>query len=267
MPNTDETQSAILKALADENRIRLIRLLSREVLNVQELCDIMDIPQPRVSRHLSVLRSMNLVNDQREGSRVYYQINELEGDLEMIADYLKGIAEQAHPDLKRLDEILQRRTTESRHFAGQRAEKWDEIGSQLHSSTAALFALAELSRSDQIFADLGTGTGLLLPILSSAAGKVYAVDHAPEMLDLARERCSKEQLENIDFIQSEIENLEEKLPESCDAVLIHFVMHQLARPQQVCEIVSHLLKPVKPMVLSGLVLTINKLNNGSAMQN
>ncbi len=249
MPNTDEIQSAILKALADENRIRLLRLLSREVLNVQELCEILELPQPRVSRHLSVLRGIGLVTDQREGSRVYYRIAQLDGEFALIAEYLGGISGQDHPDLERMEAVLRRRTRASRDFAREQAGHWDLLGRELHSSTAALLGLAEMAPRGLVLADLGAGTGLLLPVLASFAGKVYAVDHSSEMLDYARKRCAEQGAENVEFLCCGLDDLPQALPEACDCMLMHFVLHQLARPLHILRTVTKGLKPGGRLVI------------------
>lgn len=255
MRNSDEAQSAILKALADGNRIRILRLLAREVLNVQELCAILKLPQPRVSRHLSVLRGVGLVHDQREGSRVYYRLNPLDNDLGFVSGYLKAIAEQDHPDLERLDAALRQRTLASRDFAQAQATHWDELGSELHTPAAAMLAFAEMTSNDRVLADLGTGTGLLLPVLAAFARKVYAVDHAPEMLDGARERCRRQGVTNVEFLAGDVEDLGQILPGPVDGMLLHFVLHQLSRPPHILRDLTRLLRP------DGRVVIVDRLKH------
>lgn len=65
------------KALADETRLRILALL----LELGELCvcDVetgLDISQSRASRHLTMLRQAELVEDRRDGQWVYYRIAE-----------------------------------------------------------------------------------------------------------------------------------------------------------------------------------------------
>ena len=69
---SDEDHTLILKALADETRLRLVRVLQKEELNVQEICEITNLPQPKISRHLAVLKNSGLVNDRRDGTRIFY---------------------------------------------------------------------------------------------------------------------------------------------------------------------------------------------------
>lgn len=63
--------------LSDETRLRCLLLLSVEgELCVCDLSQTLDCIQPKVSRHLSLLRSSKVVVDERRGQWVYYRINE-----------------------------------------------------------------------------------------------------------------------------------------------------------------------------------------------
>ena len=239
---SDEQHSVILKSIADETRLRLIRLLSREELNVQEICDILQSPQPRISRHLSVLKQINLVKDRRDGTRAYYSLCGLSGILEDFKAYLNSVCESDHSDLKRLENTLIKRTEFSREFAGNMAEHWDEISAGLHSPLASMFSMAGLAPRGLSVADLGCGTGIMLPLLSRFASNVYAVDHSDEMLVKARKRCEQLEIENVEYIKSELVALKKKVTE-CDAMLLHFVLHQVASPQTILKDLLPVLKP------------------------
>ena len=66
----------ILRALADGTRLRLINLLLVEKeLCVCELTEALEIVQPKVSRHLAILREAALVLDRREGLWIHYRIH------------------------------------------------------------------------------------------------------------------------------------------------------------------------------------------------
>jgi ArsR family transcriptional regulator len=82
----------LFKALADENRLRIVALLSRGELCVCHLQEALQLPQPNVSRQLAILRSAGVVEDRRAGSWVYY-----------------GLREQDDPDSARQMEGLVRR--------------------------------------------------------------------------------------------------------------------------------------------------------------
>ena len=65
------------KAIADENRQRIMHLLCCEWLCVNDVVDKMDgVTQPTVSHHLAVLREAGLVHVRRDGRQVYYSLNQ-----------------------------------------------------------------------------------------------------------------------------------------------------------------------------------------------
>ncbi len=63
--------------LSDETRLRCLLLLQKEKeLCVCEFSHILESIQPKISRHLSLLRISGLVLDERRGQWVYYRLNE-----------------------------------------------------------------------------------------------------------------------------------------------------------------------------------------------
>ncbi|MBL7130143.1 MAG: metalloregulator ArsR/SmtB family transcription factor [Candidatus Omnitrophica bacterium] len=64
----------ILKSLADDTRLRIINLLSKEELIVSDLCRILKKSQPSISKHLMRLRLTGILGDRREGINVYYYL-------------------------------------------------------------------------------------------------------------------------------------------------------------------------------------------------
>ena len=65
----------IFKALSDETRIRLLKLLCERELCVCELMQALDITQSRVSRNMGILKEAGLVKDRRDGLWVFYSLN------------------------------------------------------------------------------------------------------------------------------------------------------------------------------------------------
>ena len=64
----------LFKALADETRLRILRLLSERSLCVCELTDILGLEQSRMSHQLKLLRDAGLVEDLRIGRWIIYRI-------------------------------------------------------------------------------------------------------------------------------------------------------------------------------------------------
>ena len=67
--------SGLLKALADDTRLRMVALLSRGELCVCHIASALDISQPNASQHLLVLRNAGVVDSRRQGSWIYYRMS------------------------------------------------------------------------------------------------------------------------------------------------------------------------------------------------
>ena len=66
----------LFKSLADETRLRICLLLQREgELCVCELTEALADSQPKISRHLTQLRSSALLLDRRQGQWIFYRLN------------------------------------------------------------------------------------------------------------------------------------------------------------------------------------------------
>ncbi len=103
----------LFKVLSDETRLRILMLLSQKELCVCEICGITELSQPNVSKHLSKLRDIGFVKDERQGQFIFYYLNSedillkkiiqnitdnlekypvLQNDLEQIVDAEKYLA-------------------------------------------------------------------------------------------------------------------------------------------------------------------------------
>lgn len=66
----------ILKALADQNRLAIIRHLGKGEACVCELLEVFSVTQPTLSHHMRILSEADLVVGRREGKWIHYSINE-----------------------------------------------------------------------------------------------------------------------------------------------------------------------------------------------
>ena len=57
----------VLKAVADKNRMRILKMLEKKSMCVCELAAVLKIKQPSVSKHLSILKNAGLIQDERNG--------------------------------------------------------------------------------------------------------------------------------------------------------------------------------------------------------
>ncbi len=67
---------SVFKALSDETRLRIVKLLENGELCVCHIVAAVDMSQPRISFHLKILKDAGLVKDRREGKWMYYRLNE-----------------------------------------------------------------------------------------------------------------------------------------------------------------------------------------------
>jgi DNA-binding transcriptional ArsR family regulator len=69
-----EKRSKFFKALADENRLRILNLLKTREMCVCEVMVALDLTQPTASHHLRILENVELVKDRKEGKWTFYRI-------------------------------------------------------------------------------------------------------------------------------------------------------------------------------------------------
>ena len=78
-----------LSALSDATRRKILKLLKSESLNAGEIAKKFDISAPAISKHLSILKSADLIRDNRNGKYIIYEINT--SVLEEILLWIKDI--------------------------------------------------------------------------------------------------------------------------------------------------------------------------------
>lgn len=66
--------SRIFRALADPTRRQILQELKRSELAAGEIAARFPISGPSISRHLSILKSADLVSERREGNRIFYRL-------------------------------------------------------------------------------------------------------------------------------------------------------------------------------------------------
>ncbi len=67
---------SIFKALSDETRLRIIKLLEQGELCVCDITAALEMVQPKVSFHLSTLKEAGLIRDRKAGKWIHYSLNE-----------------------------------------------------------------------------------------------------------------------------------------------------------------------------------------------
>jgi DNA-binding transcriptional ArsR family regulator len=85
-----KTVSRIFRALADPTRRQILQELKAGDLAAGEIAARFPISGPSISRHLSILKSADLVTERREGNRIFYRL-EPEQIAGAVGDFLSAV--------------------------------------------------------------------------------------------------------------------------------------------------------------------------------
>lgn len=98
----------LYKTLSDETRVRIINLIYRQELCVCELVEILELSQPKISKHIAKFRQLGLVVTERKEQFIYYRFNH---ENNMFEDVISNMIEQVNKiqlfkhDVERLHSI------------------------------------------------------------------------------------------------------------------------------------------------------------------
>lgn len=236
---------ALLRAVAEPTRLRLLALLAQGELTVSELTQILGQSQPRVSRHLKLLCDAGLLNRFPEGAWVFYRLSPAgtpSGDaartiLNMIPSGDLGL------DQTRLNHVRQARQSKAQEYFADHAWQWNELRQQQGGDHAEA-ALVEIIRrlSPQTLVDLGTGTGRILEIAAPHIKNGIGFDLSHAMLGVARATLDRANAAHCMVRQGDITRL--PLENACaDVITLHQVLHYLDDPKLVLVEAARLLHP------------------------
>jgi ArsR family transcriptional regulator len=234
-----------MDALSDPTRLRLLRLLERHELGVVELCDVLQLPQSTVSRHLKVLADQRWVRSRRQGTTHLYRM--ILDELALAPRRLWLLAREQtegwatiEQDHLRLARLLRTRQSQAQAFFAGAAGEWDRLRRELYGESFALDAMLALLPRELVVADLGCGTGQTAVALARHVARVIGIDNAPAMLKAAQRRAGD--LGNVEIRRGELEAvpLEDG---ACDAALMLLVLSYVSEPPVVLKELRRILKP------------------------
>jgi ubiquinone/menaquinone biosynthesis C-methylase UbiE/DNA-binding transcriptional ArsR family regulator len=233
-----------LRALSDPTRLRIIALLDREELSVNELQEITRMGQSRISTHLGLLQDAGLLHSRREGKRTFYKLNSgVEGTaLEFIQLAIRGARElpEYKGDQINLKRILARRNEQAQVYFNQVAGRFDRSYGPGRSWQAFGHLLLRIL-PPVVVADLGSGEGLLSELLARRAKKVIAVDNSEKMVTFGANKAKKNGLKNLEFRLGDLENPPIE-PGSVDLVILSQALHHAADPALAIQSAHKILK-------------------------
>jgi ArsR family transcriptional regulator len=234
----------VFKTLADPTRVRILVLLEREELAVQDLMQVLGMAQSRVSRHLAILRGAGLLRGRRDGTFVYYRFVPPEGGVWRESwDLAKRTVGDREPrgdeggpkdatlarDAAALARVLGARSARSRAFFDAVGPEWDALRKVFNDEALRARAVARLVPPGLRVADIGTGTGILALELAQLGLRVVAVDNSLRMLEAARSKLEAAGVQGVELRRGEASALPIADGEM-DAALAHMVLQYLPSP-------------------------------------
>src|SRR5438034_2475094 len=205
--------SALYRLLGDEARLRLLRVLAKERLNVTELTGVLGLAQSGVSRHLGLLKEAGLVAEERDGGFSYYRLAPrfLDQPGVPLAAALRAQFDESATDAAvradeaRLQEVLRLRKENFDLHAGP--DTRDSRQLVPGRSWAAWSRALALLLPRITVADLGCGEGYLTVEAARFASKVIAVDRSEMVLARARALARRRRVSNVIWKKGELEKL------------------------------------------------------------
>jgi ArsR family transcriptional regulator len=240
---------ALFRLLGDDVRLRILRLLAAERLNVSELTGIIGIAQSGVSRHLGLLKEAGLVAEQREAGYTYFSVADaltsgangwgpvwplLEAQFEAARSTAAGRADDA-----RLEEVRRVRKENFDEHAGPDARARQLVPGRSWAAWAR--ALGHLLPPVRV-ADLGCGDGYLTIEASRWASRVIAVDRSKAVLERARALARRRGVSNAIWKRGELERLP-IADASVDVALLSQALHHAEDPARALAEAARILVP------------------------
>ena len=233
-----------MTALADSTRSRLLLLLERHELTVNEIRSVLQLPQSTVSRHLKALGDHDWIVSRPEGtSRRYRAAEKLEPSSRKLWHLVREqvmTTPAAAQDAQRVQSVLAHRRSKSQKFFSSAAGQWDRLRVELFGNRADLMGLLGLLDESWVVGDLGCGTGQLTESIAPFVQRVIAVDDSAAMLAAARRRLGS--MSNVDVRSGRLESLPIE-DGSLDAALLFLVLHYVPEPEVAIAEARRTLKP------------------------
>ena len=234
-----------LRALSDQTRLRIVSLLERDELSVNELQEVTRLGQSRISTHLGLLADCDLVRSRREGKRTFYKLNPQADSVasEFIQLAIRGAKELADHagDQINLKRILARRREQAQVYFNQIAGRFDRVYGPGRSWEAFGHLLLRIL-PPLVVADLGAGEGLLSELLARRCKKVIAVDNSEKIVAFGAAKAKKNHLKNLEFRQGDLQNPPIEAA-SVDLVILSQALHHAENPAAALASAAKLLKP------------------------
>jgi SAM-dependent methyltransferase len=192
MGSLDNT-TGLLQLFGEPSRVRLLALLAKHELTVNDLTHVTELAQSRVSTHLGKLREAGVLRDHRVGSSTFYGFNN--GEMPAPARKVWHLVAEGLDDA-----ILERDSQRCAALlrARERTARWpDRVAGEMerHYSPGRTWealgrgVIGLLQLGDVL--DAGAGDGATAQLLAPRARSITCVDQSEKLIDAARVRLGR----------------------------------------------------------------------------
>jgi len=240
MPSTLKS----LRALSDPTRLRIVALLEKDELSVNELQEVTRMGQSRISTHLGLLQESGFVQSRRDGKRTFYRLNAACNGT--VAEFMRLAIQGAKElpehsgDQINLKRILNRRREQAEVYFNQIAGRFDRVYGPGRSWQAFGHLLLRIL-PPLVVADLGSGEGLLSELLARRCKKVIAVDNSEKIVAFGAAKAKKNNLKNLEFRQGDLQSPPIE-SDSVDLVILSQALHHAEEPAKAVAAAHKILK-------------------------
>lgn len=250
---------SLCKAIGDNLRLEILRILARDCLGVLELCEVFAVKQSLMSHHLKILNQAGLIQPRREGNSIFYRRAWLTPSDPWLS-FKQGLyasLEQLALDADisaRLKGIHAERANACAEFFKHNADKFRQQQDLIASVTVYAATVAALLASAPGFTcalEVGPGEGEFLSVLDEHFASVIALDISPQMLTKAQALAHSQNLTKVEFICGSTEDIQHR-HNQIDCAVVNMVLHHLASPMQMLQDLTALLKPGGLIIVSDL---------------
>ena len=246
----------LLRVFTEPQRLRILALLKKSSLSVNELKEILNFSQSNISHHLKILKDLTLIEYTRLGNQKYYQCSlseNLPEHIRKIADDIENLIKEipeSKEDDRNLIATLNRRKTENSEAL---FTSWRKLQPDLPYT--AEFALEGLPLAG-IALDIGCGTGEFIEFIQKHYQKIIGIDLSQTHLERARDLIGA--TPNVALIRADSHAL--PLRDSlADCAYLRMTLRFMSRPGQALSEIGSKVKPGGRISIVDLEPTDTKL--------
>jgi len=241
-----EPRCQLFRLLGEPQRLKLLGLTAIDELSVGELAELLQEPQPNISRHVHLLRQAGLLHDRHQGTRVYVRLSEKARDDAVVLDAITEGQRLCEDCVTRdqISKIIAARELGSRAYFAEQAPAEYDIETTAHVPVYAM-ALSMMATERGLSLDAGTGDGSLLDLLAPTYDRVIAVDRSAAQIERAKERVARRGFTGVGLECADIESedLHTVIAGRLNALFASRMLHHTSNPRAMLEAFARLLTP------------------------